>query len=470
MKKLARWARQFGLARAVCIVLLFALVPLRVLDPRPIEELRPRSFDLFQVLRPRPQTSFPVVIVDIDEASLKAIGQWPWPRTVLADLVTHITQAGAAAIGFDVIFAEPDRMSPAVAEQSFRGIDADTRAKLDSLPSNDAVLADAIRNSRVVVGEAGTATSTPTPPGEATLQTGFAIRGPDPAPYLVTFPGILRNVPQIEEAAAGRGLISINPEHDGIIRRVPVIMEVQGALVPSLSMEMLRVVTHSSAILVRVNNAGVASVAVPGLEVPTDRNGQLWVHFNKHDPARYVSAKDVLQGRVPPDRLRGRLVLIGTSATGLLDIKTTPLDPVIPGVEVHAQILESVLTKSILLNPNYAIGAELVIAVLLGIGVIITAPMLSPTVNVVLGALLIVGLTGFSLYLFAEHNLLIDFTYPLISSWLIYLVLTFVNYFREQQQRQQIRSAFGYYLSPHMVEQLARSPEKLVLGGQERRM
>ncbi|MGB6760677.1 MAG: adenylate/guanylate cyclase domain-containing protein, partial [Xanthobacteraceae bacterium] len=270
--------------------------------------------------------------------------------------------------------------------------------------------------------------------------------------------------------AAGRGLFSINPETDGIIRRVPVIMKAQGALVPSLAMEMLRVVSHASAVLVRVNEAGVQSVAVPGLEVPTDRNGQLWVHFNKHDPARYVSAKDVLQGRVPPDRLRGRLVLIGTSATGLLDIKTTPLDPAIPGVEVHAQILESVLTKSILLNPNYAIGAELVIAVLLGIGVIIAAPMLSPTVNVVLGALLIAGLTGFSLYLFAEHNLLIDFTYPLISSWLIYLVLTFVNYFREQQQRQQIRSAFGYYLSPHMVEQLARSPEKLVLGGEERRM
>src|SRR5580704_10225234 len=345
MTRIARWARQFGVARAVCLLLLFALVPLRLANPRPLEELRLRTFDFFQILWPRQQNSRPVAIVDIDEASLKSVGQWPWPRTVLADLVTHITQAGAAAIGFDVIFAEPDRMSPAVAEQSFRGIDADTRAKLDSLPSNDAVLADAIRNSRVVVGEAGTATSTPTPPGEATLQTGFAIRGPDPAPYLVTFPGILRNVPQIEEAAAGRGLISINPEHDGIIRRVPVIMEVQGALVPSLSMEMLRVVTHSSAILVRVNNAGVASVAVPGLEVPTDRNGQLWVHFNKHDPARYVSAKDVLQGTVAPDRLRGRLVIIGTSAIGLLEDKTTSVEAVLEGVELQAEILENVLTK-----------------------------------------------------------------------------------------------------------------------------
>ena len=470
MNRIARWARQFGVARAVCVVLLFALVPLRLADPRPLAELRVRTFDLFQLLRPREQTARPVAIVDIDEDSLKAIGQWPWPRTILADLVTRITQLGGLAIGFDVIFAEPDRMSPAIAEQSFRGIDAETRSKLDSLPSNDEVLADAIKQSRVIVGQAGTATSAPRTQAEMTQQTGFAIRGPDPAPYLVTFPGLLRNVPPIEAAAAGRGLFSINPETDGIIRRVPVIMEAQGILVPSLTMEMLRVVSHSSAILVRVNQAGVQAVAVPGLEVPTDRNGQFWVHFNKHDPARYVSAKDVLQGQVPTDRLRGRLVLIGTSAIGLLDVKTTPVDPVMPGVEVHAQILESVLTKSLLVNPNYAIGAELTAAVLFGLAIIVAAPMLSATIVVALGAVLIAGLIGLSLYLFVEHHLLIDFTYPLISSWLIYLVLTFVNYFREQKQRQQIRSAFGFYLSPHMVEQLARSPEKLVLGGEERRM
>ena len=218
MTRIAGWARQFGVARAVCLVLLFALIPLRLADPRPLEELRLRTFDFYQVLRPRVQDGYPVVIVDIDEASLKAIGQWPWPRTTVADLVTRITQLGAVVIGFDIIFAEPDRMSPAIAEQSFRGIDADTRAKLDSLPSNDDVLADAIKHSRVVVGEAGAATPTPTPPGEAALQTGFAVRGPNPAPYLVTFPGILRNVPAIEKAAAGRGLFSINPERDGIIR------------------------------------------------------------------------------------------------------------------------------------------------------------------------------------------------------------------------------------------------------------
>jgi adenylate cyclase len=470
MNSLIRRAQQVGLARAVCILLLFALLPLRLTDPRPLQELRVRTFDFFQVLRPRPQEIRPVVIVDIDEASLKAIGQWPWPRTTVADLITQISQLGAVAIGFDIIFPEPDRMSPAIAERSFRGIDAETRAKLDNLPSNDDALAEAIKHSRVVVGQAGAAVPEVKTAADAALQTGFAVRGPDPRPYLVTFAGLLRNVPAIEQAAAGRGLFSINPESDGIIRRVPVIMTAQGSLVPSLSTELLRVVTGSSAILVRVDQAGVEAVAVPGLEVPTDRNGQFWVHFNHHDPERYVSAKDVLQGNVPPDRLAGKLVLIGTSAIGLLDLKTTPLDAAIPGVEVHAQILESVLSKSSLVNPNYAIGAELAIAVLFGLAIIIAAPMLPASIVIVLGGCLIAGLIGLSLYLFVEHNLLIDFTYPLISSWLIYLVLTFVNYFREQKQRRQIRSAFGYYLSPHMVEQLARSPEKLVLGGEERRM
>ena len=470
MTRIARWARQFGLARAVCILLLFALVPLRILDPGPLEEIRLRTFDLFQVLRPREQTIRPVVIVDIDEASLKEIGQWPWPRTIVANLITRITQAGAVATGFDVIFAEPDRMSPAVAAESFRGLDEETRAKLSSLPSNDDVLAAAIKQGRVVVGQVGASTPQPRTQTEKKLETGFAILGADPTPYLVTFPGLLRNILPLEQAAAGRGLFSIVPESDGIIRRVPMIMEAQDSLVPALTMEMLRVVTHAGAIQVRTAEAGVKSVQVPGLVVPTDDRGQIWVHFNKHDPARYVSAKDVLQGNLPPDRLRGKLVLIGTSATGLLDIKTTPVEAAMPGVEVHAQILESVLTKSPLTYPEYAIGAEIVIAVHFGLAIIVAAPMLSASTVIALGVVLIAGLIGMSWYFFVENSLLIDFTYPLMSSWLIYLVLTFVNYFREQKQRQQIRSAFGYYLSPHMVEQLAKSPEKLVLGGEERRM
>jgi len=471
MKRLAGWARQFSLARAVCLVLLLTLVPLRVLDPPPLQELRLRTFDLFQALLPRRQTMRPVVIVDIDESSLKEIGQWPWPRTIVSDLVRRIHQLGALAVGFDIVFAEPDRMSPAVAAETFRGLDDATRAKLENLPSNDAVLADTIRQAgNVVVGQAGAESAQPRSQAELALRTGFAVIGPDPTPFLVTFPGLLRNVLPIEEAAGGRGLFSIKPERDGIIRRVPIVMEAQNELAPSLAIEMLRIISHSGAIQIRSDDAGVQSVAVRGLALPTDSHGQVWVHFNRHDPDRYVSAKELLQGRVGPDRLRGKLVLVGTSAIGLLDLKTTPVEAAMPGVEVHAQILESVLTNSQLSPVPYAIAVEIILAVLLGLTIIIAAPLLSAAVIVFLGAGLIAGLIALSWYLFAARNLLLDFTYPLMSSWLIYLVLTFVNYFREQRQRQQIRSAFGYYLSPHMVEQLARSPEKLVLGGEERRM
>jgi adenylate cyclase len=470
MRTLARWARSFGLTRAICVLLLFALVPLRILDPLPLEEIRLRTFDLYQNLRPRETVSRPVVIIDIDEASLKEIGQWPWPRTIVADLVTQLTQLGVAAIAFDVIFAEPDRMSPSIAATSFRDLDDETRNKLRNLPSNDEVLAEAIRRSRVVVGQVGSATWVPRSETEAALQTGFAVRGPDPTPFLVTFAGLLRNVPAIEQAAAGRGVFSIQPERDGIVRRVPIIMRAQGSLVPSLSIELLRVVTHSGAILIDTDQAGVQSVAIPGLQVPTDQNGRFWVHFNRHDPARYISAKDVLQGRVPRDRVEGKLVLFGTSAVGLLDVKTTPVSAAMPGVEIHAQVLESALTKSSLSYPNYAIGVELLVAALVGLAIIIVAPMLRASIMIALGAIIIAALLGASWYLYSQYNLLIDFTYPLMSSLLVYLTLIFVNYFKEQKQRQQIRAAFGFYLSPALVEQLARSPEKLVLGGEERKM
>jgi adenylate cyclase len=472
MKRIVRWARWFGLARAVCVLLLFALIPLRIIDPRPIEELRLRTFDFLQVLHPRVQKAWPVVIADIDEASLKAVGQWPWPRTVVADLIARLRALGAVAIGFDVVFAEPDRMSPALAAAAFSGLDPQTREKLEALPSNDAVLADAMKRAGVVVvGESvshkPTADAQPEASGYAVVSKKGA---PDPRSFLTAYPTLIRNIPAIEQAAAGTGIFTEAEEHDGIVRRAPMIMRVGDAFVPALSLEMLRVATHSGSAVIRTDDNGIASVNFAGFRLPTDGHGRLWIHFNHYDPRRYVSAKDVLQGNVGADRIRGHLVLVGSSAVGLLDIKTTALDSVLPGVEVHAQILESILSNALLSAPSWTIGAELIAAVVFGLAIIIAAPMLSATTVLALGALLIAGMIGASWYFFYVHSLLLDFTYPLMSSWLIYLVLTFVNYFREQRQRQQIRSAFGFYLSPALVEQLAKSPEKLVLGGEERRM
>ena len=468
MKWLARLARRFGLARGLALLLLIGLAALRLADPILVQELRVRVFDFFQVLHPREATQRPVVIVDIDEKSLNSLGQWPWPRTRIADIITRLTQMGALVVAFDVVFPEPDRMSPGIAADTFRDLDDATRAKLRTLPSNDAILADAFRKSRVVLGELGlpfaVAQTGALPP------IGIATMGGDARPFLLHFPGLLRNVPVLEQAASGRGLFTIRPERDGIVRRVPVVMQAQGAIMPSLTLEMLRVVSGSNTVLIRSDRAGVQSAAVPGFVIPTDRNGQLWIHFAPHDKARYVSAVDILEGRAPADSVAQRLVLIGTSAVGLLDSKTTPVDPLMPGVEVHAQVLENILTNSVLSSPNYAIGVELCAALLLGFVIIWLAPTLNPLLLLLVGATIVAISMGASWYFYVQNRLLFDFTYPLLSSVLVYLTLVFSNYISEEAQRRRIRSAFGQYLSPALVEQLAQSPDKLVLGGEDREM
>jgi len=468
---LRRWfGRKFGYARLICLALLIGIAALRIADFAPIEELRVRTFDSFQRIDPRVKTARPVVIVDIDEKSLASkLGQWPWPRTRMADLITNLTKLGAVVIAFDVVFSEPDRLNPDVAADTFRDLDEETRAKLHALPSNDQVFADAIRSSRVVLGESGL------PAGIKELDTtlpvtGLAMLGEDPQRFMFDFPGLLRNTPVLEKAAGGRGLFSINPERDGIVRRVPMIMQAQGTTMPSLSFEMLRVVTGTDTIFIKTDQAGIQSIGVKGFQIPTDRNGQLWVHFARNDPSIYVSAIDVIEGTVPPEKIRGKLVLIGPSAAGLNDIKTTPVSRATPGVEIHAQVLEAALTKSLLAQPPYGPLLEFGAAVLLGILVIAFAPRFGPVTLVAVGALFATLLIGTSWYFYTQHRLLVDFTYPLLSTTAIYLTLIFAAFVREQAQRRQIRSAFGQYLSPALVEQLAHSPEKLVLGGEEREM
>jgi adenylate cyclase len=471
LKILRRWfKRKFGFARLICLALLIGIAALRIADFAPIEELRVRTFDSFQRIDPRVKTARPVTIVDIDEKSLASkLGQWPWPRTRMADLITNLTRLGAVVIAFDVVFSEPDRLNPDVAADTFRDLDEETRAKLHALPSNDRVFADAMRRSRVVLGESGLPEVVKEL--DTTLPvTGLAMLGEDPQRFMLDFPGLLRNTQVLEKAAGGRGLFSINPERDGIVRRVPMIMQAQGTTMPSLSFEMLRVVTGTDTIFIKTDQAGIQSIGVKGFQIPTDRNGQLWVHFARNDPSIYVSAVDVMEGTVPPEKIRGKLVLIGPSAAGLNDIKTTPVSRAMPGVEIHAQVLEAALTKSLLAQPPYGPLLEFGAALLLGILVIAFAPRFGPVTLVAVGALFATVLIGTSWYFYTQHRLLVDFTYPLLSTTAIYLTLIFAAFVREQAQRKQIRSAFAQYMSPALVEQLAHSPEKLVLGGEEREM
>lgn len=459
----------FGVRRTIGFLMLAGFIALRIWDPPTLQNLRLRNFDFYQVLKPREAKQRPVVIVNIDEASLTQLGQWPWPRTLIAELVDKLQKAGAAVIGFDLMLAEPDRMSPASVALTLPQIDEATREKMMAMPSNDDVLAAAIARSKVVLGQASIITPTKADPDLP--RTGLAMIGGDPSPYIFEFAGLLHNIPILEKAAAGRGSLTLRPERDGVVRRVPMVMKAGGDIVPALALDMLRVVTGSGAILIRTDpGVGIRAVAVPGLQLPTDENGQLWINFAPHDQARYISAKDVFNGNFPADRFAQRLVLLGTSAAGLLDLKATPLETAMPGVEAHAQILENVLSQSLLSRPNYASGVELVAAALFGIIFVILAPTIGAMAMLALGLLTAVAMAAGSWYFFTQQGLLFDLTFPLIAIFATFATLLFINYFREQADRRRIRGAFSQYISPTLVEQLANSPKKLVLGGEVRNM
>lgn len=464
-------ASRVGLGRIVALALLTILLIIRISDPAPVQILRLKSFDLFQQLKPRDYTPLPVAILDIDDPSLTEIGQWPWPRTTLAKLIDKATEQGAVALGFDMIFSEPDRLSPGLIAADNVRLPGPVRAALTAMPSNDDVLASAIANARIVVGQTSVRSTVFNQTDKAVMaQVPHAFLGLDPKPYLQQFPDILQNLPQLEQNADGFGVFTVRPDLDGVFRRIPVAMMVQDTLRLGLAPELLRVATGGDAFAIRTNQAGIEGVILARQLVRTDADGSVWPYFTSTQRSRFVSAADLLNDRAPAGRLAGHLVLVGTSAIGLEDFRATPLGSLMAGVEIHAQVLENILSQTLLLRPNYAIGVELVLTLTLGLLAIVLVPVLGARWTIIgTGALLCA--VGFGSWrAFDVHKLLLDPSFPLLSSTLIVVSLVLANYLREERQKREIRTAFGQYVSPDLVEKLSNEPGGLTLGGETKEL
>ena len=467
----------FSFERLLSVALLSGFMFLYYVDPYPVQFLRLKTFDFYQQQKPReipPSQGKPVTIIDLDEESLAEIGQWPWSRTTVAKLIQNLMQMGAALVAFDIVFAEPDRMNPNKIPDTVVGLDEATKAKLRMLPSNDEIMSRVVRKSRVVLGQAGywekleTKKGPPIKKSVALLKQGKNV---NPAFFLPRFQSLIRNVPVIEKHATGHGIFSLVPEPDGIVRRVPTLFVYENELYPSLSVEMLRVALNRKSILVKANVAGITFLGVhKDLQLPTDSHGRVWPYFSKSDKSKYVSAKDVLNGTADPALIKGKLTIVGTSAVGLLDIRAVPTEPVIPGVEVHVQLIEAAMHKKWLSRPNYFIGAELALILFGGLAMIILVPWAGAKWTMGLFLLVSGGAGVTSWYLFAEHRLLFDAGYAVISILLLYTVLTYTGYAKEEASRRQTRDAFSKYLSPDMVARVAENPGELKLGGEKREM
>jgi len=463
--------RRTGPGRLAGLALLAALLILRVADPAPVSGLRHAAFDLYQQIRPREPQPVPVTILDIDDPSLEEFGQWPWPRSRVAEMVSKVAGAGAVAIAFDIVFAEPDRLSPDEVARDNPALPEAARAVLRSLPDNDALLARAMRQTRVIVGQTSVRSARSNRADKAAMRpVPHAILGADPTPFLPRFPDVVRNLDILEDAAAGRGVFSVRPDPDGIYRRVPVVMLVQDTIRLGLSPELLRVATGGNAFAVRSNEAGIDGVVLGGKMIRTGPDGSVWPYLTPSLPGRYVPAGDVLADRVAPGRLAGQLVLLGTSAIGLEDFRPTPLGVPMAGVEIHAQLLENILTDTLLNRPNYAVAVELVTVGVLSLLVIALVPVIGARLIIALAMVLLGGYSGLSYYLFHEMRILIDPTWPVLATVLTLMLMSSANYLREERQKQRIRSAFGQYVSPDLVARLQENPEALTLGGERREL
>ena len=398
--------------------------------------LRLAAFDTYHRVMPRIPRSEPVVIVAIDEDSLRLHGQWPWPRSWLARLVSRVAEAQPAAIGLDILMPEPDRLSPGRLPGLVEELDPALAQRLAALPDNDALLARALRDRRVVLAVAGLEPNAARPPGR-----GFApVRafGGDPGPFVRRFAAALGSVDAIDAAAAGRGVISVDPE-GGVVRRMPLLVSVGGTLAPSLGVELLRVAAGAPALSARVGSGGIAAVAVSDLAVPVERDGHVWVYYSRHRPERFVSASAVLAGQVDPARFQGRLVLVGVTALGLSDYQATPVADRMAGVELHAQLLEGILDRALLSRPPLARGLELAALAVTGLLLIGGVPRVRPRTSVALFLLLAAALVALGFVLFAGRGVLLDWVTPVLALGILYTLMLALTLTETESHRRALR-------------------------------
>lgn len=458
------------------------------------QEMRKRlqyaTFDTYNKLYPR-ESLDKIVIIDIDEESLLHLGQFPWPRNIMADLVTQLKSLGAKIVAFDIVFAEADRTSPVRIAQSLPDKEEyqDIKKSLENLPDNDRIFSQAIKDAGNVV--TGFTRARP----EETLRMPYQSAKPT---FLIkekqsffdhTFsaPGVATNLPAFSSVAAGNGSFMATPDIDGIIRQVSLFnvyppkndRGIKSNLFPMLGLEALRTYINPNArfVIKKRKDKGPLdtnfTIKMADFEVPIESNSKLWVYYRDINPEEYVSAYKLLDkenNQRLREKIKDKIVFIGTSAEGLRDIRSTPLDIFVPGVEVHVNVVEQILQGKYLKRPEVVSGVEAAIIGLAGLLIIVLAPFINVIWLGFFTLALIGGMFYGSLQAFITQGLLIDPVYPSAVLSLLFLVSSLLSYIRSEMDRQQIREAFGHYISPDFMEELTKNPDKLKLGGEVREL
>ena len=459
------------------LVALAAFVGLAYVGAIPLDRLTPLVFDAYQRIQPRTESGAPLAVVDIDEASIAELGQWPWPRSTLARMVDRLGEMGAATVAFDIVFSEPDRTSLAQAAKDLQSAGATVVLPPGPGLDNDALLAAAFARNNVTAGMAisnETAAALPLP------KAGFSYAGADPKSYLTPFRGGATNLPLLSDAASGLAFFSFPLSGDGLVRVIPLLASAQGQLYPTLGVEALRLAQGAKSFTVRSSNAsgetgsgtpGMTTLRVGALDVPTGPHGEFWVYYSglKSMPTIPAAALlDPARSAAIADEVAGRIVLVGTSAVGLRDLVSTPTDAGVPGVRVHAEIIDQILGQTFLSRPDWAPGAETLAAIVLGLILVGIAARGGATLSAIGAVAMIVLAVAGSWAAFHGARLLLDPILPSGTLIAVFVVTMPLLLLLTDREKQFVRGAFGRYLSPTLVGRLADDPNALKLGGELR--
>ena len=457
--------------------ILAGALALRWADPLPLQQLRNLTFDTYQRLQPRAyDPTLPVTIAAIDEKALDAFGQWPWPRSTLARIADRLTDLGAAAIAFDVLFAEPDRTSPAAIAADLPA-DAQydkARAQLGRLPDPDAAFAAALARAPAVLAFAYSDDAALAADPKIAFPFGFTVIGAASeagvAGKVQSAPYAILPLPQLLAATRGLGEVHAgDPDPDGVIRRVPLVVAIGDKLHPTLAGDALRVGLGGQTAQLRLTEDGfIDKMRIGEAIIPVNDRGELLLYDSGLQAGRFVSLADVMAPDFDAARVSGRLVLIGAMVEGLKDIRATPLAPVMPGVEIHAQILEQILGGVYLNRPYYADRLELNCLGLFGLVLLGFLYRRSALGGAVVLLAAIGGAVALSWWQFSAQGFLFDPVYPALAAVVMFGGGTLVNYLRTEGEKRVVRDAFAQYLSPVLVDRVSAHPEQLKLGGEIR--
>jgi adenylate cyclase len=418
-----------------------------------------------------------IVILDIDEKSLQEVARWPWPRDVMAQVVDKLfDRYEVAIVAFDVVFAEADHSSglralEQLAQGELKDVPAFHQAFREMRPrlDNDGQFARAIKARPVVLGyylnsdqNAKRIAAIPEPVLPKGTFQGRNI------PF-TTWVGYGGNLPQLLENAASAGHFNPLTDADGVVRRVPMLAELDGAYYEALSLAVVRTILGFPRVepgyapdrFLQRGYSGLEWLQVGPLQIPVDETASALIPYRGHKFSfAYVSLADVVAERVPAERLKGKIALIGTTAPGLLDLRSTPVDNVFPGVEVHANLIAGILDKEIKLKPPYMLGAEVVLLLFGGVALSLLIPMLAPlyATLVTLGGL--AGVTGLNVAIWTEADMVLPLAASILMTASLYTVNMAYGYFVEARSKRQFTELFGQYVPPELVDRMARDPEK----------